>query len=116
MISLQGQTIELCDDDARIELLEKAFDFRGDCTLTLTDGTQLTGYIFDRRRGATSADSYVRLLPEQGDDKARVSYAQIAKVLFHKDTAHGRTFEAWVKRYVEKKRKGEAASIEAETL
>lgn len=114
--SLQGWSAALADDASRFDVLEKAFDFRGDCTLTLTDGRLIAGYIFDRRRGTTTADSSVRLLPPTGDDKITVRYAEIAKVDFGKDSAHGKSFESWIKKYIEKKLAGEKASIESETL
>lgn len=114
--TLQGLSAALADDAARLDILEQAFDFRGDCTLTLADGSTVAGYIFDRRRGSTAADSTVRLMPPDRDDKITVRYSQITKVDFGKDTAHGKSFETWVKKYVEKKLKGEKASIESETL
>jgi hypothetical protein len=116
--SLQGASFDLTtlDDAARLDVLEKAFDFRGDCTLTLRDGRRLAGYIFDRSRAATLAASFVRLMPETSDDKLRVTFADIARVDFGKDAAHGRTFDAWIKTYVEKMLRGEKASIESEAL
>ncbi len=32
------------------EALEKAFDYRGDITITRKDGTKVNGYLFDRRQ------------------------------------------------------------------
>lgn len=114
--SLQGWSAALSDDASRIDVLERAFDFRGDCTLTLADGRLVAGYLFDRRRGASAADSFVRLLPPTGDDKVSVRYSDIVKVEFGKDSAHGKSFESWIKKYVEKKLAGEKASIESEAL
>lgn len=117
--TLQGMIADLlngADEAARNDILEKAFDFRGDCTLTLKSGREVTGYIFDRVRVASGAESFVRLMCEGSDEKVRVGYAEVAKVGFGKDAAHGKTFENWVKRYVEKKMKGEKASIESEAL
>jgi hypothetical protein len=114
--SLQGLSAALADDASRIDILEKAFDFRGDVTLTLNDGRTVAGYIFDRRRGPTPAQSSVRLLPPDRDDKLAIAYDAIAKVDFGKDTAQGKSFETWVKKYIEKKLKGEKASIESEAL
>lgn len=114
--TLQGWKAALADEAGRLDVLEKAFDFRGDCTLTLTDGRTLAGYIFDRRRGATSRESSIRLMPPDRDEKVTVGYDQIVSVEFGKDTAHGKSFETWIKKYVEKKLKGEKASIESEAL
>ena len=94
-------------EDLRIGL-EKAFDYRGDVAITLKDGTVIEGYIFDRQPGATLADSRVRLFPKDKDQKISVSYADIAGLTFSgRDTAAGKSWEAWVKKYWEKKAAGE---------
>lgn len=70
------------------DALEKAFDFRGDVTLTRKDGSTVEGYIFDRRGGASLADSVVRLYPKDQTGKVSVSYADIAGLEFTgRDTA-----------------------------
>lgn len=90
------------------DALEKAFDFRGDVTLTRKDGSTVEGYIFDRRGGASLADSVVRLYPKDQTGKVSVSYADIAGLEFTgRDTAAGKSWEAWVKKYFEKKAAGE---------
>lgn len=114
--TLQGWQALLADDAARMDVLEKAFDFRGDVTLTLADGRTVAGYIFDRRKGATPGQSSVRVLTAANDDKLTFGYGEIARVEFGRDTAAGKSFETWIKKYVEKKMKGEKASIEAEAL
>ena len=88
--------------------LEKAFDYRGDVTITRKDGTILEGYIFDRRTGKTLADSFVRVYPKDRDEKIAVPYADIAALEFTgRDTAAGKSWAAWVKRYMDKKAAGE---------
>lgn len=114
--TLAGWSAELADDQTRMDVLEKAFDFRGDCTLTLDDSSVIAGYIFDRRAGATLGQSVVRLLTPTSDEKVTIAYSRICKVEFGKDTAAGKSFETWIKKYVEKKLKGEKASIESEAL
>lgn len=115
--SLQGLVATRDDERALLAALEQAFDYRGDVTLTLDDGSAITGYIFDRRTGATLEASTLRLLTPQSDAKVAIGYHRIARVEFTgKDTAHGKTFDNWLRRYVEKKLKGERASIESEAL
>lgn len=114
--SLQGWNADLSDPATAMDVLEKAFDFRGDVTLTLTSGTTVNGYIFDRRRGASLATSSVRVLSATSDDKITVPFGDIARVEFGKDAAHGKSFETWVKKYIEKKLAGEKASIESDSL
>ncbi len=115
--SLQGLVATQDDERALIDALEKAFDYRGDVTLTVRGGRTIAGYIFDRRRGDSLKDSSVRILPEDSNEKIAVRFSEIERVEFSgKDTAHGKTFESWVKRFTEKRLKGESAGIESETL
>lgn len=115
---LQGRVFESASEDELREALEKAFDYRGDITLTLKDGTKLEGYIFDRRSGRTLADSVVRLFPKDSPRKLSVAYSEIAGLAFSgRDTAAGKSWEAWVKKYFEKKAAGEKnIGIEPENL
>lgn len=115
---LEGWVPTLATDGEVREALEKAFDYRGDVTLTKKDGAVIEGYLFDRRSGASLADSYVRIIPSKEKGRVNVAYAEIAAVAFTgRDTAAGRTFEAWVKRYWEKKAAGERdIQIEPERL
>jgi len=106
------------DDEIRIAL-EKAFDYRGDITITRKDGSKIEGYLFDRRsNAATLADCVVRLFPKDRDEKISISYADIAALEFTgRDTAAGKSFETWVKKYQEKKAAGEKnIGIEPERL
>lgn len=115
--SLQGLVATREDERALLGALEKAFDYRGDVSLSLTDGSVVTGYIFDRRAGATLAASSVRLLRDGSDEKVTIAFDRIARIEFTgRDTALGKSYESWLKKYVEKKLKGEAANIESEKL
>ena len=105
---LEGWIPALASDQDVRAALEKAFDYRGDVTLTLKDGSKIEGYIFDRTSGATLTDSFVRLFPKDRDEKITVSYGEIARLEFTgRDTAAGKSFETWVKKYHEKKAAGE---------
>lgn len=105
---LEGWIPSLASENEVRLALEKAFDYRGDVTLTLKDGRVMNGYVFDRRPGPTLQDSAVRLIPAGERTKVSVPYDQIAAVAFTgRDNAAGRTFEAWVKKYWEKKAAGE---------
>ena len=106
--NLEGWIPQLATDEEIRLALEKAFDYRGDVTVTLKNGQRVEGYIFDRRTGDTLADSAVRLYPKAGNQKVSISYADIAALAFTgKDTAAGKSWEAWMQRYREKKAAGE---------
>jgi hypothetical protein len=116
--NLEGWIPELATDAEVREALEKAFDYRGDITLTLKDSSKVEGYLFDRRQGVTLADSFVRIIPMNNRGKVNVAYTDIAALAFTgRDTAAGKTFEAWVKKYWDKKAAGEKnIQIEPEKL
>src|SRR5258708_40296353 len=115
---LEGWVPELAGDEEVRQALEKAFDYRGDVTITRKDGSKVEGYIFDRRTGKTLADSAVRLFPKDADQKISIPYSEIAALAFSgRDTAAGKSFEAWVRKYWEKKAAGEKnIGIQAEAL
>ena len=60
---LEGWVPELASEAEVREALEKAFDYRGDITLTRKDGSKVEGYLYDRRTGKTLAESIVRIMP-----------------------------------------------------
>ena len=114
---LQGWIPTLATDDEIRDALEKAFDYRGDVTLTCKDGSVVEGYLYDRKQGATLTSSMVRVLPANGTPRVSISYADISALAFSgRDTAAGKSWEAWVRKFWEKKQAGESAEIEPEAL
>jgi hypothetical protein len=115
---LEGWIPQLASDEEIRVALEKAFDYRGDVTITRKDGTKIEGYLFDRRTGPTLKDSLVRLYPKNSTEKVSVSYADIAALAFTgRDTAAGKSWEAWMKKYAAKKAAGETnIALEPEPL
>jgi hypothetical protein len=105
---LQGRVWQPTTEEELREGLEKAFDYRGDVTITRRDGSSIEGYIFDRRSAATLAESAIRLFPRGQPDKVSIPYSDIAGLSFTgRDTAAGKSWEAWLKKYWEKKAAGE---------
>lgn len=114
---LQGWIPQLASDDEIRDALEKAFDYRGDVKITRKDGSIVEGYLYDRKAGATLSDSLVRLLPANGSPRVSIPYSDIAALVFSdRDPAAGKSWEAWVRKYWEKKAVGEQAAIEPEAL
>ena len=105
---LEGWVPALASDEDLRQALERAFDYRGDVTLTLKSGEKIEAYIFNRSTGATLADSWVQYFTPSAPEKRKVSYAEIARLEFTgKDRAAGKHWEDWVKAYNEKKAAGE---------
>ena len=114
---LQGWIPPMANENELRLALEKAFDYRGDVTITRKDGGLVEGYVYDRRQGQTLANSLVRVLPSNGSARVSIPYSDIAAIVFSgRDTAAGKSWEAWVKKYWQKKQTGEAPRIDAEAL
>jgi hypothetical protein len=125
---LQGWIPQLATEADIRAVIEKAFDYRGDVTITHrskdknkdknSEGSQVTGYLFDRRIGPTLESSVIRLMLANSNERPSIPYSEIAAIAFTgRDTAAGKSFEAWVKKYWEKRQKGEKnISIEPEAL
>jgi hypothetical protein len=105
---LEGWIPQLVSEDELRQALEKAFDYRGDITITRKDGSKIEGYVFDRRSAANLKDSLVRLYPKDSTQKVAISYSDIAALAFTgRDTAAGKSWEAWMKKYAARKAAGE---------
>jgi hopanoid biosynthesis associated radical SAM protein HpnH len=99
--TLKGTDVAAADKLA--DGIEQAFDYRGDVTVTLRTGERLEGYIFDRDRAAST----VRIMNKAGQ-RVTVKYADVGQLSFTgRDMADGRSWEAWVKKYAERKAAGE---------
>lgn len=95
------------DEDLRVAL-EKAFDYRGDISMTFKNGEKVEAYVFNRQTGSSLAESYVQYFASNAPEKRKASYADIARIEFSgKDRAAGKHWEAWLQKYAEKKAAGE---------
>lgn len=102
--SLEKWTPALASKDELYDALEKAFDYRGDITITLKDEKKIVGYIFNRE--SKVAEPYAELFPADRDEKIKVFYKDIAGLYFSGiDTAAGKSWAVWL----EKQKAKEAA-------
>ena len=116
--SVEGWVPKLATESELREALEKAFDYRGDVAITKKDGSKIDGYIFDRVTGGSLETSFVRILLRDSNQRVRISYAEIAALAFSgRDPAAGKSWEAWVRKYWEKKASGEGnLTLQPESL
>jgi hypothetical protein len=99
--------LDLSSPREREAALERVFDYRGDVTLLTTGGEIVEGYVFDRDRSGPSP--YIRLLSAKSGQRVTIQYHDVVRVVFSgRDTAAGKSWESWVKRYLEKKARGES--------
>lgn len=116
--AVEGWLPALATEQELREALEKAFDYRGDVTLTTKDGQKIEGYVFDRVSGPALGSSFVRILPKDSNQRLKIAYADIAALAFTgRDPAAGKSWEAWVRKYWEKKAAGERGiALQPESL
>lgn len=114
----KGARVESGDPRHMAEAIEMAANYRGDVTITLAStGETIEGYIFDHRPHPDFSRAIVRVIPKGTDDRRVIACDDIAVLEFTgRDTAEGKSFETWMKKYVRQKLSGKAASIEAESL
>jgi len=111
----EGAVPSLATLAERNAAMDAAFDYRGDVTIHMVDGKVIEGFVFDRRSDVP--EPFVRLIPKEGDQRMKIPDASIDRLVFSgRDTAAGKSWETWLKKYHEKRAKGERASIEAEPL
>lgn len=110
--SLQGRQFAPHSFNELAEAIELAFDYRGDVTVTLRSGQQVTGYLFNRT--VRGQDSTFEIFPEGDSGVQSVRYGDVVSVAFSgEDTASGNSWENWVAKK-ESERKAEADRIARE--
>jgi len=109
--SLQGQTFHPQNDAELAHAIDKAFDYRGDVTLVLDDGTSIEGYLSNRDH----AGRMIEFFPRNGDI-TRFHYARIRSISFvGQDTADGKSWENWMAKKADQRR-AEAERIRQEAI
>ena len=100
-----GQGFSWNEDDAGSleDVVEAAFDYRGDVTVAKVDGSQVVGYLYNRN--GKTAEPFIQLLrtPKRGATAATelltIPYRDIRNIGFSgKDTAAGQSYAAWKRR------------------
>jgi hypothetical protein len=97
--TLEGWAPEIHDTAQLAEVIDLAFDYRGDVTLTPIHGAVLTGYLYNRNRAGP--EPFVQVFDGTGGSHT-FRYAEIRAIAFTgKDTAAGKSWEAWRQRKAE---------------
>jgi hypothetical protein len=87
------------------DVIDRAFDYRGNVTLDLRDGTELTGYLSNR--DARAREPFVEMFDTAGEGPTAIRYADIRTIRFTgKDTAAGNSYAAWLERKAAAKAQG----------
>lgn len=101
---LQGSVFRPTSEEELSEVVDQAFDYRGDVTLELKSGESIVGYVFGRTNNDTRAD--LELFPTDKPGQITIQYADIAAMTFSgKDTALGQSWESWIQKKKEEGKK-----------
>ena len=110
--SLQGAVFAFHSEQDRVEGIDKAFDYRGDVTLTVR-GAPLECFLFNRDTAASPPR--VEIFVKGSEVPQIIPYADIEAIAFTgKDTADGKSWAAWVAKK-DTERKAEAERIRQES-
>jgi hypothetical protein len=95
--SLEGWAPEPGPDLTLPQIIERAFDYRGNVTVVGCDGTVLEGYLFNR--DAEAAEPFVQVYDRDGGGPTTIPYGRIRTIRFSgRDMAAGQSYAAWVRR------------------
>jgi hypothetical protein len=79
------------------EVIDFAFDYRGNTTIVKADGTEVVGYVFNR--DGRAALPFLQYFDERGEGPFTLPYSAVVTIKFTgKDTAVGGSFKAWLER------------------
>ena len=79
------------------DVIDHAFDYRGNVTVERRDGTEVSGYLFNR--DARAREPFVQMFDLAGEGPLTIRYADIRRIRFTgKDTAAGNSYAAWLER------------------
>ena len=85
------------DATALAQVIDQAFDYRGDVTVVLHDETEWVGYVFNRN--CEVLEPYLQMFESTGGSPVTLPYARIRTIRFTgKDTAAGNSYAAWRER------------------
>ncbi len=110
--SLEGKTFRPTGPKEIAEVVELAFDYRGDVTIELISGESFVGYLYNREAGGSNPSFEV--FPAESPSPRQIPYAAVASIAFSgEDTADGKSWEAWANKK-ESERRAEAEKVEAD--
>ena len=94
--SLEGWVPEIGDRVTLEEVIDRAFDYRGNVTVVRADGARLEGYVFNRNRDVSVP--FIQVFDRAGAGPYDILYSDIRTILFTgKDPASGGSYAAWLR-------------------
>jgi len=94
--TLEGWAPEIGSEISLEEVVDRAFDYRGNVTVVKGDGTETVGYLFNRNRDAPVP--FVQMFDLAGAGPYTIPYFEIRAIRFTgRDTAAGKSYAAWLR-------------------
>lgn len=94
---LEGWVPELDESLTLAQVIDLAFDYRGNTTVVKRDGTEVEGYIFNRN--ADAREPFIQMFDPAGNGPLKILYSEIENIRFTgRDAAAGRAWAAWLER------------------
>jgi hypothetical protein len=94
--TLEGWVPEIGPGLSLADVVDKAFDYRGNVTVVQTDGSETEGYLFNRN--ADAPVPFVQMFDLSGGGPHTISYREIRTIRFTgRDTAAGNSYAAWLR-------------------
>jgi hypothetical protein len=111
---LEGKTITPGNREELNEAVRLAFDYRGDVTLNLKDGSAVEGFVFNHDAAAGSIQVFVK---EGKESLPRaVRHEEVASVAFTgADVAFGKSWDDWQAKSA-RQREAEAEKLRQQSL
>jgi hypothetical protein len=96
-MTLQGWVPEIGEFLTLAEVIDLAFDYRGNTTVVKADGAEIEGYVFNRDREAP--EPFIQIFDAAGNGPIRIPYSEIQTIRFTgRDMAAGNSWHAWLER------------------
>ena len=104
---LQGWVPNIGEYLTLAEVVDLAFDYRGNTTVVKADGTEVEGYVFNR--SSVVPEPFIQLFDLAGNGPIKIRYSEIRNIKFTgRDLAAGNSWHAWLER--KEKEKAEKAA------
>ncbi len=95
--SLEGWDPEIGPGLSIEQIIDHAFDYRGNTTLVLMNGDERVAFVSNR--DSSGPKPFIQIFDEDGRGPTTIPYSEIRSIKFTgKDTAAGKSWEEWVKR------------------
>ena len=93
-MTLEGWAPTLGEDLTLAQVIDLAFDYRGNVTVVKRDGTEMVGYVFNRNHDVP--EPFIQIFDQAGNGPFTIRYSEIQSIRFTgKDMASGKSWAAF---------------------